>query len=336
MPDDHRLKREHGESESKVASSYSHSDKGSALEETGTTHQDGDHGEVERGIPGGAHRDKKPFRFLALPAEIRQIIYHFVFGDQTIRVRYYDDYGHDDEDEFAEDFFVTEILSFRFHKMDIATDLEGLFWCEWNLGNEGAADNGFYGGDPVCLNLLLANRQVYSEACKIPYSTNTFSFFQAHAFQLFVSPLFSGCPRDSCRKLVRSVALYLPLFVEPTAEDWDAPPSFSPAWEPHGLDGLQQLHIVVGRREGEGGGMDTDLERSDEEWTEIYHLNDLFVFAKLNLQKVTVEVLLNWNCDESEQEQAKAFERRLEGKLLGCGKDDSENVVQTSDSKDSL
>jgi hypothetical protein len=259
-----------------------------------------------------------------------------VFGDQTIRVRYYDDYGLDDEDEFAVDFFVTEILSFRFQKMDIATDLEGLFWCGWNLGNEGAADNSFYGGDPVCLNILLANRQVYSEACKIPYFTNTFSFFEAHAFQLFVSPLFSGCPRDSCRKLVRSVALYLPLFAEPTAEDWDAPPSSSSAWEPQGLDGLQQLHIVVGRRE-EGGGMDTDPESSDEEWwTDIYHLNDLFVFAKLNLQKVTVEVLLNWNCDESQQEQAKVFERRLEAKLLKCGKDDRENVVQTSDSKDSL
>jgi hypothetical protein len=227
------------------------------------------------------------------------MIYRFVFGDRNIRVRFYDDFSLDSKDEFAEDFCVTETLSFRFQKHDIAADLEEPFWFEMNTDPEGAADNWLYGGDTVCLNLLLANRQIYKEACKIPYSTNISSFFEARAFQRFVSPKFSGRPRRSCMKLIGSIALYVPFFAEPTEEDWDAPPSSSSAWKPHGPDGLQQLHIVIRRRDCEGG-MDTDPETSDEEWTDIYHLNDLFVFAKLNLQNVTVEVLLKWHCDKSD------------------------------------
>ncbi|KAL2796669.1 hypothetical protein BJX66DRAFT_299057 [Aspergillus keveii] len=125
-----------------------------------------------------------PFRFLALPAEIRQMIYRFALGEQNIRARHFEDYR-------LSKYVPDESLSFRFRKDDIAKHLQELYCFERSVKPQHshlqAAKARIYGWDTVSLNLLLASRQVYNEAWKIPYSTNTFAFAEAHVFRLFIS-----------------------------------------------------------------------------------------------------------------------------------------------------
>ncbi|KAJ0415232.1 hypothetical protein BJY00DRAFT_317993 [Aspergillus carlsbadensis] len=285
------------------------------------------HSELKPGLLGRAQHNKPPFRLLHLPAEIRQMIYRFVLGDQNIRARHYEDYSRNDS-------VPDEALSFRFRKDDIATHLQELHWFEKNAqprhpGRQTTMAR-LYGGEPVCLNLLLANRQIYNEAREIPYSSNTFAFAQAHVFRLFISPWASGCPVDSCMKLIRRIVFFIPLFAEATVDDRDPIPSLTSYGKSHCLKGLQEVRLVIGRRKPEG----ERWEMLYADRTDLRNVYDLFAFSKENVSKIRYEVLLEEGCDESERERARAYERLLEAKAQAPGYNSDDSWPFGSDGED--
>lgn len=136
-------------------------------------------------------------RLLILPAEIRQLIYGFVFGGNWLHVN-------------SEGSTVRPCLKpHRFHlRYEVIKNsptrqrfVQGLAshdecFAEYTKGET---------ADQLCLGLLQVCRQVYDEARLVPFSANTFIFKQRSVLQRFF--LAQGWER--CLALRRAILMYL-------------------------------------------------------------------------------------------------------------------------------
>ncbi|KAL3494662.1 hypothetical protein BJX62DRAFT_233953 [Aspergillus germanicus] len=105
-----------------------------------------------------------------------------------------------------------------------------------------------YGGETVCLNMLLANRQIYYQARKIPYSSDRFAFSGPTVFKGFIANWFHHPRLDSCMRLIRTIVIYVALCAEATIDDWEPIPSLQRKRGDYPFDSLQEVRIVIGRR----------------------------------------------------------------------------------------
>ncbi|KAL2831718.1 hypothetical protein BDW59DRAFT_157683 [Aspergillus cavernicola] len=312
--------------------------------------------EDERGLYKVLQRKGFSFRLLDLPFEVRQLIYRFALGYRTIHVEYF----RKVHPEYYQVHW--HYWKYFVCKCDVATSAPRSEYAVGEIwAGENEPDN-FKGGKnakaaewrhtvPACefkdfdhrdvsikmwrprdqtikereklhLNLLRANKQVYSEAKDIPYVLNIFAFQDVKAFKRFISNE-TGLLATQLG-LIRNIVIHIQPQTTETAR-WNR-------WlveEPGALDalkGLRKLQIVVENPNPRR----VDLNTMVEDWTELCLVYGFLVFAKLGIREVSVDVSLCqaerkiWrNLGEKElaiaregEKDAVAYARMLEAKLL--------------------
>ena len=147
---------------------------------------------------------------LRLPPEIRNRIFHFVLGGEHIHV--FRDYQRQGTTN---------------GRRPRSLDKRG-YWCLYNTtAGIGASDEDkwkhFYS-----IKLLLVCRQIYAEACLLPYALNIFSAYNATVLRSAFLPSLKPCQRRALRSL---------------AIKWSWKPAVRVA---NSMDGVKEVYVWFG------------------------------------------------------------------------------------------
>ncbi|KAL3460899.1 hypothetical protein BJX64DRAFT_289838 [Aspergillus heterothallicus] len=309
-------------------------------------------------------RKSQAFRFLDLPADIRMLIYRFVFGYRTIHIRYTsqedrmyrtgdpvacwryfvckcDVAAHPDRSEYA----MGQIWAGDASDEESMTPAErrrawrtAIPVCEFDddkhracgFSNSGRGGQRLRLREKLHLSLLRTCSLVYNEAKHIPYTENIFAFVSVHALYDFLtgSSAVPGLATMAPAQLasIRNLCIY----IQPggtVMKEWNRTLDKN-LYLVDVLKGVRRLQFVVAPQSKIDKGFRHPWEvDADDYWTDIELVGGLlWAFASMSITEIVVDVsLCETKGDEELEEKARLYAKVFESLLLGPNKPALEN-----------